>query len=44
MLQLNNIRMEEFLHDLKFTVLVALVLIYLLDGDDFSSFGNCGLL
>lgn len=36
-LELDNIRVLQFLHDLKFTVLVSLILVDFLDGDNFSS-------
>ena len=34
----NNVRMEEFFHYLKFSVLVAFILVNLLNCNDFSSF------
>ena len=36
-LELDNIRVLQFLHDLKFTVLVSFILVDFLDGDNFSS-------
>ena len=43
MLQRNHIRMEEFLHDLQFTVLVPLVLVHFLDGYFFVGLIDDGL-
>jgi len=40
----NNVGMKQFLHDLKFSILVPLILIDFLDGNSLSSFGHPGLI
>ena len=44
MLKSDNIRMLELLHDLKFTILVSLVLVYFLDGNNFASLRTSSLV
>ena len=43
-LESDDVRMVQFLHDLQFSVLVPLILVYFLDGDNFSRFCNTGLI
>jgi len=43
-LQLKNIRMIQFFEDLQLSVLVSLILQYLLNGNDLSSFSNFSLV
>lgn len=44
MLHLDNIGMEQFLHNLKFSVFISFILVDLLNGDDFTGLRNSCLV